>query len=172
MFKLAAGMLVTLILSVTACATEFQKGMGMGIQHITLWQLIERLAAQPSLSPGKIQQVLPTNFSERLRYPNTLFYEGGSLHLADHITIEAIDLRVRLTDETQGMVLLDITGACVALEQVEVHYPDLVPTDVPRGRSLEEKTYWTTYPLWGKLSFGFKERNPNCLASVVIDRIP
>jgi len=143
----------------------------MDLQHTTLWQIIEILGDQPSLSPDKIKQVLPTDFSKRRRSAYTSFYDGGPLYLADQINIEAIDLRVRLMNEAQGLIALEISGFCVTLEQVRVHYPDLVLTDIPRGRSLDEKTYWTAYLPWGELSFGFKERNPDCLASVVINRI-
>jgi len=172
MSRLIAGMLVALLINTIAYATEFQKKRDIDIQRTTLWQLIERLGAHPSLLPGKLKQVLPTDFSKHRRSAYTSFYDGGPLYLADQINIEVIDLRVRLMNEAQGLIALEIAGVCVTLEQVRAHYPDLVFTDIPRGRSLDEKTYWTTYLPWGELSFGFKERNPDCLASVVIDRAP
>jgi len=164
MSRLIAWMLLILFVYTTACTTEFKKGMHMDIQRTTLWQLIEVLGPYPSLAPDKIKQVLPTDFSERRRSTYTSFYVGGPLQLAGQINIEAIDLRVRLTDEARGMVSLDIAGACVTLHDVHLHYQDIRITDHPHGHS------WSTYPPWGKLSFGFKERNPDCLASVTINR--
>jgi len=170
MSRLISGMLVTLLVSTTACTTEFKKGMHMDIQRTTLWQLIGVLGPYPSLAPDKIKQVLPTDFSERRRSTYTSFYVGGPLQLADQINIEAIDLRVRLMNEMKGLVVLSIAGACVTLHDVHLHYQDIRITAHPRGHSLDEKTSWSTYQPWGKLSFGFKERNPDCLASVTINR--
>jgi len=113
MSRLIAWMLLILFVNTTACTTEFKKGMHMDIQRITLWQLIEVLGPYPSLAPDKIKQVLPTDFSERRRSTYTSFYVGGPLQLANQISIEAIDLRVSLTDEAQGMVSLDIAGAAL-----------------------------------------------------------
>jgi len=171
MSKLIASMLVTLIISTTAYAVESQKKIYMDTQRTTLWQLIGKLGVYPSLSPDKIKQILPTDFSKRLRTDYFSYYNGGPLHLAEQISIEAIDLRVRLMDETKGLVVLSLAGACVTLNDVHLHYQDIRITGHPRGHSLDEKTSWSTYQPWGKLSFGFKERNPDCLASVTINRI-
>jgi len=172
MFKLITGMFFSLVMSVTACTTELQMRASMKTPNTSLWQLIDMLGKHPSLLPDKIRQALPVEFSERRRSGYSSFYDGGRLSLIGQVDIEAIFLRVRHEDEMRGMVslYLDPDGTCVTLDDVHGHFPDVVITGHPRGHSLDEQTYWSIQQLWGKLSFGFKERNPDCLASVVLDR--
>jgi len=120
-----------------------------------------------------ILQAFFANFNFEIASNYSSFYDGGRLSLIDQIDIAAVLLRVRNEDEARGMVslYLDPSGACITPDDVHGHFPDVVITDHPRGHSLDEQTYWSTQQPWGELSFGFKERNPDCLASVVLDRI-
>jgi len=174
MSKVIAGMFFILTMSTTVCATNFQMRTSMKIQNTSLWQLIDMLGNHPSLVPDKIMQSLPIAFLKRNNNGYFSSYDGGRLSLIDQVDIEAVLLRVRHEDEARGMVslYLDPSGACVTLDEVHKHYPEVVITDHPRGHSLDEQTYWSIQQPWGELSFGFKERNPECLASVVLDRTP
>ena len=71
--------------------------------------------------------------------------------------------------KTTSHAVLELGGPCVPLEEVRGHYGDLQITDTPHGHSLDEKTSYTAYLPWGELSFGFAERNPDCLASIVFE---
>jgi hypothetical protein len=42
----------------------------------------------------------------------------------------------------------------------------LDPSTFPRGQSWDEKRHYRMKRPWGQISFGFKERRPNCLASI------
>jgi len=172
MSKLIASMFFTLAMGVTACTTDSQTKIPMKTSNLSLWQLIEMLGNQPSLLPDKIKQVLPIAFVKSDHIGHTSFYDGDRLLLRDQIDIEAVELRVRNEDETRGMVSLDLdpSGACVTFDDVRGRFPGLVLTDYPRGQSLDEEASWSIQRSWGKLSFGFKERNPDCLATVVLDR--
>lgn len=82
----------------------------------------------------------------------------------------AIDLREPKpgSGATAGALLvLDVTGGCARKAAIEARYGDWQLTDVPRGRSPDEKAYWTRVEPWGELSFGFAESAPDCLRSVV-----
>jgi len=167
--KLISDMLVSLAISATACATTLQEREEMDMYNTTLWQLIDTLVDQSSLSPDKIRQVLPIEFLEQDRNVNFSFNESGPLRLVDQVEIRKIDLRFKHKNEIQGLLILEFasTGACVTLDEVFTHYPDVIPSQEAHGLF----TYWTTYPPKGKLSFGFKESSRECLASVVINRI-
>jgi len=166
-------MFTFLVISMTACATESQTRTSMNIRHTTLWQLIETLIDQPSLAPDKIRQVLPVEFSEHNNNRYFSFYKGESLGLDDQIEIKMIDLRVKHTDETDGMVgLLGISRAvCITVTEVRTHYPDLMPVP-PRGHMLVDADFYSVRKPWGLLTFGFADRAHPCLASVVLDRTP
>jgi len=161
-------MLAGLTLGAAGRATEG----AIDMRHDTLWQLIDRLGDQPSLSPARIERVLPVKFAETYRNAYFSFHDAGRFDLAGPLHIDKVELRVSLTDAGRGLVTLRVGGACLPIEQVRARFADLVLSDVPRGRSLDEEASYATRRAWGKLSFGFKERNPRCLATVVIDRIP
>lgn len=167
---LFSGLLAGMILSAAACATEVQTRTSMDTQQYTLWQLIDALGHQPSLAPDKIVLVLPVEFSEKSRNAYFSFHDGGRLDLADKIVVEKVELRTSLKDGANGMVVLSLGGMCLTIDQVRAHFPAVALAGFPRGRSLDEETTYTTLQGWGQLSFGFKERKPECLATVVVDR--
>ena len=136
----------------------------------TLWTLIDALAEQPSLAPDKVKLTIPVEFVEKKRNPYFAFFDGGHFDLADQVEIENVELRTNLADEARGLLVLGVAGTCLSVEQLRARYPELAVTDHPRGRSLEEETTYSIQLPWGQLSFGFKERNPACLATVVLDR--
>jgi len=106
--------------------------------------LIETLIDQSSLAPDKIKQVLPVEFSEHNNNRYFSLYKGESLGLGDQIEITMIDLRVRHTDETDGMVgLLGISRApCITVDEVRTHYPDITPVP-PRGHMLIDANFYS-----------------------------
>ncbi|MFT4020509.1 MAG: hypothetical protein QM666_03205 [Acinetobacter sp.] len=165
-----------LIVSVIACLTVgmstagFQKQSSIGVQSYSLWQLLETLGRQPSLVPHKIKILLPVNFVETKRNRYFSFHEGGPLDLADQVKIDKVELRTRLSNEREGLVILKLVGVCLPVEQVRAHYPELELTDSPRDQSLNGETSYSVQQPWGLLSFSFNARHPPCLATVVVDR--
>jgi hypothetical protein len=64
------------------------------------------------------------------------------------------------------MLLLKVEGKCITKAELLQHFPNTTLFDMPRGRSLDEETSYTAEMEWGKMGFGFAERNPTCLSSV------
>lgn len=166
--KLIAG--IVACMAVSATATGVQERASMDIQPYNLWQLLEALGDQPSLAPDKIRLSLPVDFTEKKRTPYFSFYDGARLDLADQVEIEKVELRASLSDEARGLVVLSLAGTCLPIEQVRARYPELALANQPRDRSPDEETTYSVQQPWGLLSFGFNERRPQCLATVVIDR--
>ena len=80
-----------------------------------------------------------------------------------------IDLREPVAGRgaTAGALLnLRIGGDCLARAAVEERYGPLAVSDLPRGRSLDETMGMSREEPWGRLTFGFAERAPDCLATV------
>jgi hypothetical protein len=65
------------------------------------------------------------------------------------------------------MLALKLGGRCVEREALLLHYEGLAISDVPRGRSPNEQTYYARQEPWGTLSFGFAEHSPDCLRTIV-----
>ena len=140
----------------------------MATKQMTLWEAIDELVRQIPFSKLKVETVLATRLEEVRRNAYTTFFEGGPVTLAAAQRIDKVDLRLGSDAGDAGFLVLSIEGACLGLAQVRAHHGDLKVTGAPRGRSLEEATTHSVQLPWGKLSFGFKERNPECLASVVL----
>ena len=138
---------------------------------LTLWQTIETLAVQLPFSTQNVGRTLSTTLSDTLAAGGNVFqfFEGSPVRLADGTELARIDLRIKREDASRGFLVLELKGRCVPLAEVRQHYAALDITDVPRGRSLDEATTFTAMPGWGRLSFGFTERNPDCLAFVAFD---
>ncbi|MGN8083624.1 hypothetical protein [Variovorax sp. 22077] len=140
---------------------------------LTLWQTIDTLAAQLPFSTQNVGRTLSTTLSDTLAAGGNVFqfFEGSPVRLADGTELARIDLRIKREDASKGFLVLELKGRCVPLGEVRQHYAALEITDVPRGRSLDEATTFTATPEWGRLSFGFTERNPDCLAFVAFDPV-
>ena len=143
--------------------------MEMTNRQMTLWQAIDELAKQIPFSKLQVEAVLSVRLDEVDRNTSTVFMEGGPVDLADGRRIAQIDLRVGLDPGNFGFLVLNIDGACVGLEQVRSRYGNLEITGTPRGHSLDEMTSHSVQLPWGELSFGFKERNRKCLASIALN---
>jgi len=137
----------------------------------TLWQTIDTLAKQIPFKRAKIERVFETKLfvgdpREFVIQPSFESLEGGPVGLADGVVVEMIDLRVGPEDSDPGFLVLRVAGTCINLDEVRARYGTLAITDHPRGRSLDEVTAFTSNEPWGKLSFGFAVRNPDCLSGV------
>lgn len=135
-------------------------------KQMTLWQAVEVLAKQIPFSKAKIEETLAIGLVEKRRSAHTTFFEGGGVRLLQSVGLTKVDLRLGNRPDDPGLLGIDLEGPCITLDDVRRHYPSLEITDAPRGRSMEEETVYTATLPWGELSFGFKEKNPNCLAGI------
>lgn len=138
---------------------------------MTLWQAIDAVSAQIPLSVVKIERTLATTLCDTHPPGDDMvqFFEGTPVRLADGVEVSGIDLRIRREGPRSGFLVLALQGRCVSLAEIRQRYANLILTESPRGRSLEEATGHSVTLGWGSLSFGFKERNPACLAFVAFD---
>ncbi|MBI1907078.1 MAG: hypothetical protein HYS20_12725 [Rhodocyclales bacterium] len=141
--------------------------------QMTLWRAIATLAQQIPFSKTRVESVLSVRLKEQSSTTHTVFLEGGPVSLEGNVTISRTDLRLALRPDDPGLLLLEIAGDCITLDQLHPHYPDLKVSGNPRGKSLDEHTIYSVDQAWGKLSFGFKVRNPDCLDMIGFDpRMP
>lgn len=134
-----------------------------------LWQVIEELTKRIPFKKSSLEEIFLTPLIETRASTHTVFYEGQSVKLNDGAVIEKIDLRIGLEDSHPGFLVLDLGGACLSLDNVQAHFKSTEITQIPTGRSVDEATVHTSTHSWGTLSFGFREKNPNCLAYIAFD---
>lgn len=134
---------------------------------VDLWTLVDDLPTKVPLERDTLQTHLGVVLREKGSNAYTDMYEGGPVHLKGEVEIESIDLRVSKDKANSRLMVLKLAGNCVRKTDVLGRHHDLAITDHPRGRSLDEETSYSVEKPWGKLSFGFAERSPDCLRSVV-----
>lgn len=137
--------------------------------HMTLWKAIDLLAQETPFTREKVEYILSAPLLKREQDESIISFEGKNIQLADQILIRNIELRANKDRQTSGFLIIDLDGKCISLQQLKSHYRMLEITEVPRGHSLNEATTYTASLSWGTLSFGFKERNPQCLSWVVLN---
>jgi len=169
---LLAIMLVLLMANISAYAAESHMKNSIKTHQATLWQLINELIDHPSFTLDTIGQVLPVEFTKRGDNGYSAFYEGGPIHLTDQVVVKTATLAIRHNDGISRLIGLDLSpsGTCVTIDEVYAHYDNTEIIGTPRGDSLAEETTWAVRYPWGRLAFGFKESNRDCLASVGIRR--
>ncbi len=140
------------------------------MKQLDLWTLVDDLPTRTPFDKEKIEQALRIVLIQDEEITNEYFtaLKGGPVHLAQEVEIEAVSFRVSAKEPTEKWLLnLTAAGKCVARSDILARYPRLEITSAPRGRSLDEQTYYSSKESWGKVSFGFAERNPECLSSVL-----
>jgi hypothetical protein len=100
------------------------------------------------------------------------FYAAEAVPLGA-VTV-SLDLRVPVPGggATAGPLLnVRVVNGCPPRAGVEARYGPLTPTGMPRGHSRDELFSFSREEPWGRLSFGFAERAPDCLASVTLAHV-
>ncbi len=135
-----------------------------------LFSLIQSITKSFPLTKEKMESLFKTPIQLVQENDYVQFFEGGSIHLANDVIIEKIDLRLHKTrPNDKGFIVLNITNACIKLEEIKDKYGMLEITDSPRGRSLYEVTSYSTLLPWGKISFSFAEIKRDCLCAIILN---
>jgi hypothetical protein len=160
-------MLLALIGSSAACAKPQKQGNPM--KPMDLWTLIDYLPTRTPFTKEKVEQALRIVLPQ-VESSNELVgsFKGGPVLLTEEMEVEGVELRVAKEDPANMWQLsLLLAGRCVERTAVLARYQGMKVTQTPRGRSPDEVTAWSRQELWGELSFGFAERNRDCLRRVL-----
>lgn len=138
-------------------------------QPVDIWRTIDELRAQMPLSVASVEAAISVSLTDEKQQHNDWFqfYKSNAIALDDAVVIRSADLRVRRTPPHPALLVLNLEGRCITIDEVRGHFAPLRITGVPRGHSREELTTHSFAASWGRLSFSFKESNPTCVAVVV-----
>ncbi|MDR3323275.1 MAG: hypothetical protein LBS89_03630 [Zoogloeaceae bacterium] len=134
-----------------------------------LEELVQKLDDAYPWPVDKVNAILGANLVETdSNGVATPYVTEERLVYDEGLIVEEVELRVFEKTGEPTRLILDFgdDASCFTLDRVKQTYPVLVITDMPRGRSLEEETNFSTQQSWGRISFGFKERRPDCLSSI------
>ena len=164
-------LLASMAIGSTSCAYAINKDIPMSKPSntpMTLWQALAQLSQHIPFSKEGVEKVLAAKLTQTAVQSNEYFwfYESESVALADGAALK-VDLRIKREGVHPGFLVINLSGSRIKLVEVRSHYEGLQITDYPRGSSLDESTSYTATLPWGALSFSFKERQPDWLASVV-----
>lgn len=150
--------------------TGFAQSESIHMKQLDIWTVVNYLPTRLPFAKESVEKSLNVVLIAKATGNDVFtFFEGGPVPLADSRRLEKIDLRIRREQPHPGFLMLSVAGSCIPREEVLDRYKGLSITSVPRGRSPDEQTYWSREDAWGWIRFGFAERNPDCLSSVVFD---
>lgn len=142
-----------------------------GAQKQDLWKFISGMSASlRSLSITSLSNA-PLSFKITRQNEYINFYNADDFKLDDGTSITEIGLRLSKDNGDMAPLLnFSPSGQCITLDTVKMHFPQLVLTDYPQGRSENEVTSYTAPKDSNgqKVSFSFTVKKPDCLDSVVI----
>lgn len=132
--------------------------------------LVETLRAMPRLDRAGVERIVGRALTPRDGNPYFALWEASDVTLGS-LRVATVDFREPKpgSGATAGPILvLKIGRGCPTRREVEDRFRPLTLTGVPRGHSLDEETSLSRAEPLGRLSFGFTERHPDCLASVAL----
>jgi hypothetical protein len=140
--------------------------------QMKLEELLQRLEQERPWTLAKIESVLGVrSVVDQANEYWTHYSALGPLELGEGVVVEKLDFGLNNTTRElpRFIVYLTDSSSCIPRQRIVQSYPDIqVDYDnMPRGRSLDELTHYVTKRTWGELSFGFKERRPDCLSSIL-----
>ena len=142
-----------------------------GAQKQDLWKFISGMSASlRSLSVTSLSNA-PLSFKITRQNEYINFYNADDFKLDDGTSITEIGLRLSKDNGDMAPLLnFSPSGQCITLDTVKMHFPQLVLTDYPQGRSENDVTSYTAPKDSNgqKVSFSFTVKKPDCLDSVVI----
>ncbi|MGC6327880.1 hypothetical protein [Rhizorhabdus sp. FW153] len=150
-------------------AQKASEDMAGAQSPLDIFELIDKITSEPVVSYDTVERNMGIhlNLASEGVFNN---YEAEDYHISGSI-LEKIEYRQPVVGSgaSRGSILsIRIGGECVDRKEVILRYSDLAITDVPKGHSLDEQTYYSAAKPWGKISFGFSERVPDCLRTIVI----
>ena len=115
-----------------------------GAQKQDLWKFISGMSASlRSLSVTSLSNA-PLSFKITRQNEYINFYKADDFKLDDGTSITEIGLRLSKDNGDMAPLLnFSPSGQCITLDTVKMHFPQLVLTDYPQGRSENEVTSYT-----------------------------
>lgn len=140
-------------------------------KNMSIWEVIAALEPKMPVTISDVEGALGSKLIESKRTDNYALWTTAPAQLAEGVSVVAqLLLHPSAKFDNTSAFGLELSGACVPLEEVRRRFADLKISQAPRGRSQEETTVWTTQRPWGYLSFAFKEKARDCLFSVSFRR--
>jgi hypothetical protein len=163
-------MLITIVPSSLGAQNTARSHKKMTNSANAIQDIVVKLQKIKPFTKERVGKVLNAKLIEKNRNEFFSFFEADGAVSANGLNLSKIDLRLRIDGKPHpGFLVFDISDPCVTFDEISKQFAGMKLTGAPTGRSLDEQRSYSIQDDWGKLSFGFAERKPDCLASVVLD---
>lgn len=155
--------------AVSGCADN---SLVTSAQPATIWQAIDHFAGHLPMTRADVEATLSVELTEVESGSRGTFrfFRGGGAKLQDGLKVSKIDLRMGVSaDHPGGILILEVTGRCIPVDEVRQKYASLAITHAPSGHSRDQSYYYSRVEPWGRLSFRVEEGSPPCLSEVILD---
>lgn len=132
-----------------------------------LWQKIRLIEVKIAQGRESLLEAwpVPASLQKIRRSGQVSFMEGGVLAVTPDVIITSSE--IRLNEDVPVLAFFEMDGRCITVKELKRRYPAVSITGVPHSMSPEDKTYWSTESDRGKIAFGFAQKRPACLSTVV-----
>jgi hypothetical protein len=168
---LAGLAVISVVLAVPLEARQARKDhRKMATPLAALHPLLAKLRQQKPFTQARVQELFKAKLVEKDRNAYFAFLESANVSVDGGVQLDKIDLRLRIDGEPHpGFLVLTVAKPCISLAELTTQYGALKLTQIPTGRSPEEQHSYSLEDNWGKMSFGFAEKAPGCVASIALE---
>ncbi|MCF7220758.1 hypothetical protein [Marilutibacter chinensis] len=170
-----------------ACAAGLIAALGMGMfavpavsgtrsaeqsEQDALWNFVATLSSSVERGGQTVIDTWPVaDLEVKQRDSGRVDATGGSFVIGGRLRVDAADIRIRESGQV-GILIAELGGACVSHEDVLRQYPDATRSAVPSPGDPNPHHYLEIQQNKLKVSFGFPDRGPDCMARVVFSPAP
>lgn len=140
------------------------------VENMNIFEFIDKTRSEYKLGYENFMKASPGEFYLYDKSERDFWYKTKPFTLDDGVVIENADLRVWKGSDVPVLINLDISGACITVNDLKRLYPDMKLSSIPRTDSPAEMLYFRTSTDKNNviLFFGFANALPDCLGGIVI----
>lgn len=139
-------------------------------RHIGFFDFINKTRSEYKLGYKNLMANSPVGFYIYDETERDFWYKAKSFLLDNVVIVENTYLRVWKGRDVPVLINLDISGACITVNDLKRLYPYMKLSSIPRTDSPAEMLYFRTSTDKNNImiSFGFANALPDCLGGIVI----
>jgi hypothetical protein len=147
---------------------RFQAPDNHGATINVLLSLLDRLDRASPFAKADLAKSLGVNIWTKRSSGILDIFTVSDIVVGNILRIDEVEFR-QVPNRKGYTAILKLETTCIMRADIIKEYPDVKITGIPHGHSLEEETTFSTVREWGQLSFGFKERDRDCISSIMFN---
>jgi hypothetical protein len=160
-------LILALTMSFTSAAVSAKRHKMQTTGSAAIDALVDKFRKAQPMNEAAVEAVIGKRLVQTSSNASFAMFEAKNIAVGGH-KLTLVDYRMPISaSATAGPLLhLVVAGPCLKKRDVQAKYGPLSVTNTPTGRSTNEELALSRPEAWGMISFGFAERNPDCLSSI------